>query len=101
MGVRLDGEYWELGVPIRETVGIFLFADLGDPKTDCVGEDICIARTEEGVRNGGLERILLGVREDRSTGVCIYEDELGTRDIVSISFADPASSPTTGEVRIF
>ncbi len=73
------------------------FEDRGEAKRDCVGEDICIARTADGVRNGGLASTLLGVRSLPTSGRA-YEDPLGTREIVSFSFPDAASSPTCGEV---
>ena len=69
--MRLDGELCELGVPDRETVGKGRFVDRGEEKMDGVGEDICIARTEEGVRKGGLLRTLLGVRGFEPAGGCM------------------------------
>jgi hypothetical protein len=75
--------------------------DRGEEKIEGVGDDICIARTEEGVRKGGRERTLLGVRGVESAGGCMYDVALGIRDIGSFSLLDAASSPTTGEVRSF
>ncbi len=101
VGVRFEGEVCEFGVPILETVGKPRFVERGEEKMDGVGEDICMARTEEGVRNGGLARILLGVRGVESAGGCIKDAPLGIREIGSFSLLEAASSPTAGEVRSF
>jgi len=71
VGVRFEGELCELGVPILETAGNGRFVERGEEKIDGVGEDICIARTEDGVRKGGRERTLPGVRGVESTGWCM------------------------------
>lgn len=63
-------EVCELGVPIRDTVGRWRFVERGEENMDAVGDDICIARTDEGVRNGGRVRTLLGVRSASGMG-CI------------------------------
>jgi hypothetical protein len=71
VGVRfLEGE-WEndVGVPILETVGKCGLEDRGEENRDGVGEAIWIARTEEGVRKGGLERTFEGVTGVASRGV--------------------------------
>ncbi len=62
------------------------FTDRGEEKMEGVGEDICIARTEEGVRNGG-RAFLLGVRGVASAGVFIYEAPLGIRETASFSLS--------------
>jgi hypothetical protein len=71
VGVRFEGDVCEFGVPILETVGRGRFVERGEQKMDGVGEDICIARTEEGVRKGGLERTLLDVQGVESAGSCM------------------------------
>ena len=102
VGLRFEDEYWEVGVPILDTVGKCRFADRGEEKREGVGEDICIARTDEGVRNGGRLRTLLGVlRFDSSCGGA-YELPLGMREIASLSELElAASSPNVGEVSAF
>ena len=52
VGVRFEGKVWGFGVPTRDTVGRCRFVDRGEEKIEGVGDDICIARTEEGVRKG-------------------------------------------------
>lgn len=78
MGVLLDGEF-ELGVPILETVGRWRFAERGEEKIEGVGEPICIALTELGVRKGGRDITRLGVTGVASRGV--YEEALGILDM--------------------
>jgi hypothetical protein len=101
VGVRFEGEVREFGVPIRDTAGRCRFVGRGEENIEGVGEDICIARTEEGVRKGGRDSTLLGVRGVESAGGCMYDVVLGIGDIGSFSLLDAASSPTTGEMRSF
>ena len=69
VGVRFEGENCEVGVPNLEPLGWCRLADRGEAKIDGVGEVICIARTDDGVRKGGLCLLLLGVYMLESSGV--------------------------------
>jgi hypothetical protein len=75
------GEYCAdtVGLPNLDTVGRpllspFLFPDRGEAplNTDGVGEDICIARTSDGVRKGirGVSRLRLVVGTNSSFSYC-------------------------------
>lgn len=61
VGVRRVGEENDVGVPMRETGGRYLFVERGEENSDGVGDDICIARTELGVLKGGLASTFDGV----------------------------------------
>ena len=56
-----EKEEWDVGVPLRDTFERCRLVERGDENIEGVGEDICIALTELGLRNACRVSPLLGV----------------------------------------